>query len=71
MSTEPIPCPFSPRRKEVLDWLSKGKTIDDISLIMSLSRNTVIFYMREMRIAAGASNTPGLVGAAFRNGWLP
>lgn len=59
---------ISPREKEILVWLSRGKTTDVICEILGIRANTVNTYKREMMDRFGAANVTSLVAAALRQG---
>lgn len=59
---------ISPREKEILIWLSRGKTTDVICEILGIRANTVNTYKREMMDRFGAANVTSLVAAALRQG---
>lgn len=63
-------CPLTPRQVHVLEWLSKGKTVGEISEITGRSKNTINGQIKAAFEQAGASNAVGLVAKAIRMGWI-
>lgn len=49
--------PLTPRQKEVLEWVSDGKTMQDIALIMDLTAATVEKHLRLARETLDAETT--------------
>ncbi|WP_336740322.1 helix-turn-helix domain-containing protein [Aureimonas altamirensis] len=47
---------LTPREKEVLIWASQGKTAWETSVILSISKNTVITHLRNARYKLNAAN---------------
>ncbi|WP_397543140.1 autoinducer binding domain-containing protein [Roseovarius salis] len=63
----PLARPLTPRQREVLEWVSAGKTVQDIALLMGLTRVTVEKHLRLAREALGAETTAqAVVKAAFQ-----
>lgn len=58
----------TPREKEILLWLSEGKTTDIICEILSVSYHTVETHKQTMMNRFGAANVTSLVAAALRQG---
>lgn len=58
----------TPREKEVLLWLSHGKTGPEMATILDLSVHTVYSYQVKLREKAGVYKDTALVAFAFRNG---
>lgn len=58
----------SPREKEIIMWLSHGKTTGQICEILSIKPATVEGYKREVMDRLGAANVTSLVAAALRQG---
>ena len=61
---------LSIRQREVLEWAGEGKSIDDISTIMSLHRSTVVKHMREARERLGVATTLQAVARAILQGQI-
>jgi DNA-binding CsgD family transcriptional regulator len=57
----------TPREREILLWLSNGKTTDVICEILGIRANTVNTYKREMMDKFGAANVTALVASALRH----
>jgi LuxR family transcriptional regulator len=58
---------LTPRQREVLEWVSAGKTVQDIAVLMGLTRATVEKHLRLAREALGAETTAqAVVKAAFQ-----
>ena len=57
--------PLSPREEEVLKWLARGKTIDDIGIILGLSRHTVRVYADTARTKLNGLNITHAVARAL------
>lgn len=62
---------LSRREVECLRWASGGKTNDEISLILGLSRGTVRFHIRNASIKLDAVNRDQTVFKASQLGYLP
>lgn len=58
----------SPREKEIIMWLSHGKTTGQICEILSIKPATVEGYKRDAMDRFGAANVTSLVAAALRKG---
>jgi len=61
---------LTPREGEVLDWVRKGKSYADIAEILSISRRTVEFHIKNVMDKLGASNRVSAVVIAMRRGIL-
>lgn len=61
---------FSPREREVLVWLSHGKTTNEICEILGIRPATVEGYKREVMDRLGAVNVTALVAKALRQGLI-
>ncbi len=60
--------PLTTRQKEVLEWVSEGKTTQEIAQIMGLTPATVEKHLRLARQALGAdTSAQAVVKAAFQN----
>ncbi len=66
-STKPI---LSARETEVLKWTAAGKTAEDISDILTLSKSTVNFHIRSIITKLNCCNKTSAVAAAAVNGLL-
>jgi DNA-binding NarL/FixJ family response regulator len=72
-ATAPAPCPLSIRHLEVLELLADGLTLEQVSHLLGIRRNTVKSHITAAtRLAglAGEANTTGLVCLALRQGWI-
>lgn len=47
---------LTPREIEVITWTSRGKTSDEIGCILSISRETVLFHLKNIKIKLNAAN---------------
>lgn len=61
---------FSNREREVLDWLSQGKSSWDISVILNISERTVNFHVYNIMRKLGTSNRPQTVAVAAGRGLI-
>ncbi|RYD22225.1 MAG: helix-turn-helix transcriptional regulator [Spirochaetia bacterium] len=57
---------LTPREIEVLTWTSQGKTAWEVSIILSISRNTVITHLRNSRDKLNTSNVVHTIVEAVR-----
>jgi len=48
---------LSPRERQVLKWVSTGKTYDEVSVILSISERTVKFHMGNVMKKLGVNNS--------------
>ncbi len=62
--------PLSAKEKEILHWVSAGKTDDDIGTILSISRNTVDTHMRHIFQKLDAPNRVTAVVKAIMGGHI-
>jgi DNA-binding CsgD family transcriptional regulator len=61
---------ISEREKEVLKWVKQGKSSWDISVILGISQNTVIFHTNNTMKKLGAVNRTHAVALALEVGLL-
>ncbi len=61
---------LSKREKEILNWLKKGKTSWDISVILGISQNTVNFHVYNIMRKLGIVNRPQAVAVATHLGLI-
>lgn len=54
------------REQEILQWSAAGKTVDDIAIILSISRHTVGTHLRNIRDKLEVSNLAHGVAEALR-----
>jgi LuxR family quorum sensing-dependent transcriptional regulator len=57
---------LTPREREVLQWSAAGKTVDDIAIILGISRYTVETHLRNVRDKLEVSNLVHGVAEALR-----
>jgi len=57
---------LSRREKEVLEWLSAGKTQEDVAEILQLSVHTIHTYIQSSKYKLSAINTSHMVAKAIR-----
>jgi DNA-binding CsgD family transcriptional regulator len=62
---------LSSREREVLHWLSLGKSAEDVATILDLSISTIMFHCRTAAQKYGTVNRTHTVAEAFRRGDLP
>ncbi len=60
--------PLSDRERECLNWVSEGKTTDDVALILGVSGNTVNNYITHAIQKLSASNRAMAIATAIRSG---
>lgn len=61
-----VRAPLSAREREVIEWLSAGKTHEDVAAILGLSLHTVSTYVRSAKFKLNATNTMHLIAKAIR-----
>lgn len=61
---------LSPREKEVLNWLKKGKTSWDISVILCISERTVNFHIKNIMQKLDAVSRIHAVAKAIERGLI-
>ena len=59
---------ITPREKEILMWLSSGKTAADIGRFIGCTRATVECHKHHIMNKLGAANVTALVAMALRGG---
>jgi LuxR family transcriptional activator of conjugal transfer of Ti plasmids len=62
---------LSQRERQCLAWSARGKTADDIAVLVGISKRTVIFHLENARIKLGAASLTQCVAEAIRRGLLP
>lgn len=62
---------LSPREKEVLNYVCKGKTIKETAATMQLSANTVQTYYKSILKKFNLNRTADLIVFAMQNGLIP
>lgn len=60
--------PLSERERECLNWVSEGKTTEEVALILGVSANTVNGYVTHAIQKLAASNRPMAIASAIRSG---
>lgn len=58
------------RELQIVKLLADGKQASEIACEMGLTANTVNGYKRDIMRYVGIHTAAGLVGAAFRQGWI-
>ncbi len=58
---------LSSREREILQWISAGKSSWDVSVILNISEGTVTQHLARIRARMGVSNTIHAVATAIRN----
>jgi len=61
---------LSERELEILKWTAEGKTSAEISLILSISKNTVNFHQRNMQKRFNAPNKTQIASYAAAIGLI-
>ena len=61
---------FSPREKEVLNWVKVGKTTWEISMILSISERTVKFHIQNILRKVHATTRAQAVATSIENGFI-
>lgn len=61
---------LSDRERECLNWVSEGKTTDEVALILGVSSNTVNSYVSYAIQKIGASNRAMAIATAIRSGMI-
>ena len=56
---------LSPKEGEVLNWIAEGKTNWEISLILSVSENTIKFHVKNLMRKLDAKNRHHLVAKSY------
>ncbi|MCD1264522.1 hypothetical protein B5M44_25920 [Shinella sumterensis] len=62
--------PLKPRQIDVLKLLADGKSAREAAEILGISRHTANSYIAKAFDITGTHNTNGLLGIAFRKGWI-
>ncbi|MGO6747880.1 LuxR C-terminal-related transcriptional regulator [Rhizobium ruizarguesonis] len=65
-----LPMVLSARECEVLRWTGDGKTSEEISSILSISKNTVNFHVKNASLKLGCANKTAAVVTAMTLGLL-
>ena len=60
--------PLSERQRQCMDWVSEGKTTEEIAMILGVASNTVASYVTHAMQKLGAGNRPKAVATAIRSG---
>lgn len=60
--------PLSERQRQCMDWVSEGKTTEEIAVILGVAPNTVASYITHAMQKLGAGNRPKAVATAIRSG---
>jgi LuxR family transcriptional regulator len=55
-SVLPVPIELSQREKEILQWTADGKTSDDVSIILGITKRTVNFHINHCLKKLGCQN---------------
>lgn len=63
-----VPLYLSSREKEVLNWIQKGKSSWDISIILNISERTVNFHIRNILQKLDVVNRPQAIAVAIERG---
>ena len=61
---------LSPREKECLSWVSKGKTTPEIAIILDLSKETVRLHIKNSMTKLDAVTRTHAVSKAFASGQI-
>lgn len=61
---------FTQREREVLELLVNGKTSDEISKTLFISKQTVLSHRKNLLRKSKCSNTSSLCSLAVKNGWV-
>ena len=64
------PSVLSDRERECLNWVSEGKTTDEVAVILGVSSNTVNSYVSYAIQKIGASNRAMAIATAIRSGMI-
>lgn len=64
------PVPLAPREQECLKWVARGKTVEEVAIILGLSRSTVRFYLDTARHKLDATNVTHAVVKAMQHSSL-
>lgn len=57
---------ITPREKEVIQWLSVGKTADEVGVILGCARKTVETHKMHAMDKLGSANVVSMVADALR-----
>ncbi len=69
-NTAILPTRLTPREIDILTWVARGKTREEISIILSLSTNSVKTYTERARRKLNAVNTTQAVVIALTLGLI-
>lgn len=59
------------RERQCLAWVSRGKTMEEVAIILGVKPRTVLFHIENARQRLGASTSTQAVAVALRRGLLP
>lgn len=65
-----VPVALSAREREIMKWLSEGKSSWETSVILGISERTVNFHVYNVLTKLGAANRPQALAMAARSGLL-
>lgn len=68
MTADPKKFGLTDKHIACLDFVSKGKTVAQISQIMGLSEHAIILYQRGIKMKLEATTMAHAVGKALRSG---
>ena len=70
MSKQTTSSTLSEREREVLTWLSKGKSNNDVATILNISSDTVATYKRRIYSKLGSNDRIAVTIKALRLGLI-
>ncbi len=70
MPTQPSTSPLSPRETEILQWITFGKSDDQISAILAISDNTVAYHLKQIFLKLNAATRVQAVVVALASGLI-
>ncbi len=69
-STTEVPCPPTPREREVLRCVAAGMTTKETAVALGISFATARTHLEHVRERLGARSRAAAVAIATQNGWL-
>lgn len=70
MTTGAVPCPLTPRQREVLGALARGLTCKEAALALHMAYATAHIHTSGIRARLHTRNTTGAAVLAVQAGWI-
>jgi DNA-binding CsgD family transcriptional regulator len=62
--------PLLPREKECLSWIAKGKTSEEVAMIMGIKLSTTRSYLKNVRVKLNCTSMAQCVYKALQQGFI-